>query len=272
MSTADDPQASWQPSPNCDSGGNAMNLIILHTTEGGFDGSLGWLCNPQAQASAQYIVSADGSRIAQLVREADVAWGCGNLGYNQRAIQIEQEGYEAKGGFSDGLYATVGALVGRIARRHSIPLDRAHVIGHMDVPDPYHAGQFGGSDHHSDPGPLYDFDRVLAIAKGGTVIARPAAVDQPRWFPETQHYVSHGFKAFYESHDDALQLFGYPLSEEFTNGDGLTVQWFERARFEWHPGSKQNPWDVLLGRLGAATLNADKGANPTAFAPAEAPK
>jgi len=32
------------------------------------------------------------------------------------------------------------------------------------------------------------------------------------------------------------------------------VQYFERARFEWHPGSAPGRFDVLLGRLGAEEL------------------
>src|SRR5690606_25326754 len=39
-------------------------------------------------------------------------------------------------------------------------------------------------------------------------------------------------------------------SEEFTE-NGLTVQYFERARFEWHPEHRGTEFEVLLGRLGA---------------------
>lgn len=52
---------------------------------------------------------------------------------------------------------------------------------------------------------------------------------------------------------DALMLIGRPLTNE-TQWHGLTVQWFERARFEWHPGQRPERWDVLLGRLGAELL------------------
>jgi hypothetical protein len=33
------------------------------------------------------------------------------------------------------------------------------------------------------------------------------------------------------------------------DGQPFTVQYFERARFEWHP-EKSAPWQVLLGQLG----------------------
>ncbi len=41
-----------------------------------------------------------------------------------------------------------------------------------------------------------------------------------------------------------------------TNAEGHTVltQWFERARFEYHPDNAA-PYKVLLGRLGAQVRN-----------------
>jgi len=54
-------------------------------------------------------------------------------------------------------------------------------------------------------------------------------------------------------------VFGYPISEEFRevnpdDGREYTVQYFERQRFEWHPGAWPERYDVLLGRLGAQLL------------------
>ncbi len=51
-------------------------------------------------------------------------------------------------------------------------------------------------------------------------------------FPETGHTVSGEFKAFWESRG-GLITFGYPISSVFVE-DGLTVQYFERARIEDH--------------------------------------
>jgi DMSO/TMAO reductase YedYZ molybdopterin-dependent catalytic subunit len=56
-----------------------------------------------------------------------------------------------------------------------------------------------------------------------------------------------------------LMIYGYPLTEEFEQ-DGLTVQYFERARFEHHP-TNQAPYDVLLGLLGYEALAARYGGN-----------
>jgi hypothetical protein len=82
------------------------------------------------------------------------------------------------------------------------------------------------------------------------------------FFPETGHRLGGGFKTYWHAHglnlgDDgisdreSLALFGYPISEEFTDpATGLTVQYFERARFEYHPNNPE-PYTILLGRLTA---------------------
>jgi peptidoglycan/xylan/chitin deacetylase (PgdA/CDA1 family) len=75
------------------------------------------------------------------------------------------------------------------------------------------------------------------------------SIAHQRFFPETGHWLSHGFLAYWERFG-GLPAFGFPISEEFAE-DGVTVQYFERARFEWHPGAWPERMDVLLGRLGA---------------------
>jgi len=83
----------------------------------------------------------------------------------------------------------------------------------------------------------------------------PAGDASHRFFPETRHYLSNGFKAYWEDHGE-LPGFGYPISEEFSE-NGFTVQYFERARFEWHPENAGTPYEILLGRLGADRAAAD---------------
>jgi hypothetical protein len=67
-------------------------------------------------------------------------------------------------------------------------------------------------------------------------------------FTETGHRLCGGFRAYWEQHG-GLWMFGYPISEEFFEG-GFVVQYFERARFEWHPENEDTPYVVLLGQLG----------------------
>jgi hypothetical protein len=55
------------------------------------------------------------------------------------------------------------------------------------------------------------------------------------FFDETGHNVHGEFLAFYYKVPNPTLLYGYPITEEFTRSDGLLVQYFQRARFEYHP-------------------------------------
>jgi peptidoglycan/xylan/chitin deacetylase (PgdA/CDA1 family) len=113
-----------------------------------------------------------------------------------------------------------------------------------------------------------EYETLLTLLGSAAVAGRTEAafqrfpVDTPRpaeanrtFFPETGHYLSYGFKAYWERYG-GLRVFGYPLSEELSEG-GRTVQYFERARFEWHPEHRGTRYEVLLGRLGADAAQRD---------------
>ncbi len=106
----------------------------------------------------------------------------------------------------------------------------------------------------------YRFATVRDLVEG-------RAGPESRYFPETGHWVGHGFLRYWERFG-GLAVFGYPLTEEYQDpGTGLTTQWFERARFEWHPGAWPERNDVLLGRLGAEVVTEREGIGP--FRPAQ---
>ena len=75
----------------------------------------------------------------------------------------------------------------------------------------------------------------------------PATPDH-RYFPETRQAVHFGFLAYWNS-QGALDRFGYPISDEMTE-NGRTVQYFQRARFEWFPEFGE----VRLGSIGTELL------------------
>ncbi|NPV84459.1 MAG: hypothetical protein HPY45_00435 [Anaerolineae bacterium] len=70
-----------------------------------------------------------------------------------------------------------------------------------------------------------------------------------RFFPATGHRVCYAFRQFYEQHHGE-EFFGNPLSD-LEMHQGLVVQYFERARLEWHaermPGQRVTLSD--LGRV-----------------------
>ncbi|HET9172096.1 MAG TPA: hypothetical protein VFN97_21880, partial [Actinospica sp.] len=85
------------------------------------------------------------------------------------------------------------------------------------------------------------------------------------FFPQTGFTILGGFLRYWEQFG-GLPVFGYPISNEFTE-NGVTVQYFERARFEWHPGARPSHFDVLLGRLGVEVAQHDNLLTTAPFQP-----
>jgi N-acetyl-anhydromuramyl-L-alanine amidase AmpD len=143
----------------------AIKYIVIHVTEGGFEGSVYVLTGSRSHASAHYVVSRDG-KIAQLVHQSDIAWHAGNMAINRASVGIEHVGmtYDAAG-FPRAEYVASAKLAAWIARRSLIPIDRAHFIGHNEVPDPFNPDARGGSDHHTDPGPYWNWKLYLRLVR-----------------------------------------------------------------------------------------------------------
>src|SRR5215210_2650125 len=96
----------------------------------------------------------------------------------------------------------------------------------------------------------------------GPVLA-DTAQGKPQFFPETGHTLAYSFRQFWLQ-GGGLDIFGYPITEVFIE-NGRPVQYFERARLEWH-GDMVLTQGGLLGRWAAR----DKQDQP-AFKPVERP-
>ncbi|MFL5757303.1 MAG: N-acetylmuramoyl-L-alanine amidase, partial [Chloroflexota bacterium] len=153
-----------------------IDRIVIHSTEGRFVGSVRWLRNPRSGGSSHFVVSRRG-QVVQLVSVTDVAWHAGNNRWNRHSIGIEHEGWTGRGGFTDAQYRASARLVAYLAHRYGITLDRAHIVGHNEVPNPYHRGLFGGVDGHSDPGPYWRWGHYMALVRAYAI------------HPEQPHYV-----------------------------------------------------------------------------------
>lgn len=96
--------------------------------------------------------------------------------------------------------------------------------------------------------------RTNAAEQLATVDPQILPVMQTIYFPETGHHLSNrsGFLDYWRSNGQ-LHMFGYPITEEFVE-DGRIVQYFERARFEFHPEQVGTPSMVQLGHLGREIL------------------
>lgn len=167
--SADYRRAIWEPASTSnytvsDRGPGDIKKIVVHVAEGGFSSTYQWFKNPAAQSSAHYVVASTGE-VAQMVPERDIAWHAGNWDVNVQSVGIEHAGYTNRTRFPDGQYRSSARLAGAVAARYLIPPDRRHVIGHNEVPDPFHRGEFGGADHHTDPGSTWNWPRYMAYLR-----------------------------------------------------------------------------------------------------------
>ena len=93
-----------------------------------------------------------------------------------------------------------------------------------------------------------------------------------KFFNETGHNLSNAFKAYFDA-NGGVARFGLPLTEEFTERNTAddkvyTIQYFERARFEYNSDLGK----VQLGQLGTEVFPAHgKIGNATLEAPANLP-
>ncbi|MFF2652912.1 N-acetylmuramoyl-L-alanine amidase [Streptomyces sp. NPDC058045] len=132
----------------------AIDHVVIHVTQETYQDALAIFQNPAKQVSAHYLVRSKDGHIAQCVRDKDVAWHAGNWDYNTRSIGIEHEGWVDKPEyFTDALYEQSALLTKSICSTYGIPMNREHIIGHVEVP---------GTDH-TDPGPYWDWNKYLRM-------------------------------------------------------------------------------------------------------------
>ncbi len=142
--------------------------------------------------------------------------------------------------------------------------------------------------HKGDPLP-YDMllgrigaDQLAAQGRDWQTFPK-ADAGAPHYFAASGHAIAPQFWSFWSSNGlefdgnkkaksmaESLALFGVPISEAQmepgADGQQYLTQWFERAKFEYHPENKP-PYDVLLARLGADALQH----RPAQIKPAKTP-
>ncbi len=73
------------------------------------------------------------------------------------------------------------------------------------------------------------------------------------FFPETGASLSSPYREFWEQHG-GVAIFGYPITppQDVPNAKPpYQVQWFERARLEYHPDKAGQPDAITLGNIGS---------------------
>lgn len=154
-------EANWRRADRPDD--YAIDRVVVHVTQGSLASAVRVFQDPSHRAAAHYLVGKDGS-VTQMIRELDVAYHAGDRAYNERSVGIEHEGFvDRPADFTAAMYAASARLTASVCGRYGIPVDREHVVGHVEVP---------GTDH-TDPGPHWDWDRYIELIRRASA-ARPA--------------------------------------------------------------------------------------------------
>lgn len=174
-----------------------IDFIVIHDTEGSYQTALDLVQDPTYLAWNYTVRSSDG-HVAQHLYANDVGWHAGNWYVNTHSIGIEHEGYAAQGAtwYTESMYESSAELVDFLASEYDVPLDRAHIIGHDQVPGilpKYVRGM------HWDPGPYWDWEHyfdLLGAPIGRGVRATPdnapagTVVEVAPGFADNEHKVT----------------------------------------------------------------------------------
>ncbi len=102
--------------------------------------------------------------------------------------------------------------------------------------------------------------RMLTYGRGHWAFNWQAGALYPNYyyFAETGHSVNPSFLSYWQ-YNGALRMFGYPISEEFyeiniQTGAQYLVQYFEKARLEYHPEYAGTALEIQIGQLGREWL------------------
>lgn len=200
-------------------------------------------------------------RIYQCNDEDRLLWNTtyGNP-YGMAIVHVLDDGEEP----SAEMLGSSTAMLDWLTSRDDIPARAEHVFGHGECGEVYGGGPSFGNDTPC-PGKMLSFTQQY---RKGAIVPDP----QPnkRLFPETGQEIHDGFKDAWEELERvsldgtnaALMLVGYPITPELretlSDGKEYTVQYFQRARAEWHP--EVTPGKVMWGLVGAELQACKAGA------------
>ncbi len=137
-----------------------IDYIVIHDTEETYDNTIRLVQDPTYVSWNYTLRSADG-HVAQHVKGKDVAWHAGNWYINAKAIGLEHEGFGADGSwYTEALYRSSAKLVRYLTDKYDIPRDRAHIVGHDNVPGTIPSTVAG---MHWDPGPYWNWSHYFDL-------------------------------------------------------------------------------------------------------------
>lgn len=144
-----------------------IDSVMIHDTEATYAGTVDAFTNPKATAAVQYVVSGqDGASdpaVTQFAADKDWTRSMNNWWFNRTSIGIEHIGFAVApaGYFTQRLYQRSADVVGWAAWKYRIPLDRAHILGHDNIPNSID----NASVQHWDPGPSWDWPYYMSLVE-----------------------------------------------------------------------------------------------------------
>lgn len=164
------PELHWRESPNLSPrGGARVRLLVWHETAGPYEGSVSWLCNPKAQASAHLVLREDGLDATQLVPLHEKAWHA--AAFNPQSIGVEHANVTAKGYATEQQLRVSARIFGWLCLHYNVPPRWSRHGGEAGVCRHADLGAAGGG--HTQCGPsLEGWHRFLELlhhelARGG---------------------------------------------------------------------------------------------------------
>ncbi len=135
----------------------AISKVVIHTTQGSYNGAISWFQNPNSNVSAHYVLRSSDGHSTQMVCHKDIGWHAGNWTYNTISVGIEHEGYVNQNGWYTDTVLRISARITRtLANTFNFAINRTNIIGHNEVP----------SATHTDPGPYWDWKYYMALVNG----------------------------------------------------------------------------------------------------------
>lgn len=138
-----------------------INYIVIHDIEGNYQAGVDTFLG-QSYVSSHYVIRSTDGHVAEMVRPKDVAWQAGNWYFNSHSIGIEHGGVAVDGAswYSEQMYHASAKLVKYLAKRFDIPIDRAHILGHDNIPG---LSPYNQSKMHWDPGTYWDWGHFFDV-------------------------------------------------------------------------------------------------------------
>jgi N-acetyl-anhydromuramyl-L-alanine amidase AmpD len=119
VAATDYPPALWVTSPNFSTRSLSISAVAIHTTQGGYAGTISWFQNTASSVSAHYVLRSSDGQVTQMVRESSKAWHIGSE--NSYTIGLEHEGFVNDASwYTTAMYTSSANLVKDICTDNAI--------------------------------------------------------------------------------------------------------------------------------------------------------